>query len=377
MHRHLVERNPFELHVASNADFADGLLIHTPLRLPRALYRLRKSRLGKRVAPWVTDYENFVWPLAINQDLETAIESFKPDVILTLAETGLCHIACKTARRHNLPLAVFFLDWFPIMSPHYGHKRNQKILSERYRKLYQQCDLAFCTSDGMREALGEHPNSHVIYPMPGKHRIPETVCPPKSAKFRLVYVGSALGFYGRMLCALVQEIEKTSDLEIIIVGPFDDWPADLFSKAMEKGICLGFKPPEEAAAVLAGADALLVVMSFEAEQRQFMETSFTTKFLDYTAFGKPIILWGPDYCSPMRVARRDGGALIVNEMNPGNVITACQQISSDEVLRERLVREAQGLHQNVFNPERLQEIFVNQMELLARSPRAGQNLHKG
>ena len=29
MHRQLVERNPFELHVASNADFAEGLLIHT------------------------------------------------------------------------------------------------------------------------------------------------------------------------------------------------------------------------------------------------------------------------------------------------------------------------------------------------------------
>ena len=34
MHRQLVERSPFELHVASNADFSDDLLAHTPLRLP-------------------------------------------------------------------------------------------------------------------------------------------------------------------------------------------------------------------------------------------------------------------------------------------------------------------------------------------------------
>jgi hypothetical protein len=32
MHRHLVERKPFELHVASNADFEENLLIHTPIR---------------------------------------------------------------------------------------------------------------------------------------------------------------------------------------------------------------------------------------------------------------------------------------------------------------------------------------------------------
>ncbi len=46
MHRHLVERNPFELHVASNADFADGLLVrHTPIRLPYPLQRLKKAGL--------------------------------------------------------------------------------------------------------------------------------------------------------------------------------------------------------------------------------------------------------------------------------------------------------------------------------------------
>jgi len=60
MHRHLVERNPFELHVASNADFSDGLLVHTPLRLPYLIHRLRKSRFGPRLAAWTVDYENLV-----------------------------------------------------------------------------------------------------------------------------------------------------------------------------------------------------------------------------------------------------------------------------------------------------------------------------
>src|SRR5215831_3735455 len=104
LHRHLVERNPFDLHVASNADFADGLLIDTQLRLPRPIHRLRKSRFGPRLAAWITDYENFVWPLTTNAALEAAVEDFKPDVVLTLAECGLCHVAEKTARRHGLPL---------------------------------------------------------------------------------------------------------------------------------------------------------------------------------------------------------------------------------------------------------------------------------
>ena len=364
MYRHLVERNPFELHVASNADFADDLLVHTQLRLPYPIYRLRKTRFGPRLRAWITDYENFVWPLAIPRELDKAIQDFRPDVILTLVETGLCHLAAKAAKKYGLPLAGMFLDWFPIMKPHYGHKWTQGILSRRYRELYAACDVAFCTSDGMQEVLGPHPNSHVIYPMPGTHRVPEKSWPPSNGKFRLVYVGSVERFYGRMICSLIEKTEPSPGMEIIVVGPNADWPADILRRAKVKGIYLGFKPPEEAAAVLASADALLVVMSFEPEHRLFMETSFTTKFLDYTAYGKPIILWGPDYCTPVRVARSDGGAVVVNQMKPDALVSACRQIAGNPAMREELSQQARHLHQALFSPDRLQGIFVSEIKKL-------------
>jgi glycosyltransferase involved in cell wall biosynthesis len=364
LHRHLVERNPFELHVVTNADFYSDTPSGTKLTLPYPLQRLRKTRFGPRLSPWLTDYENLVWTLTIPRALDKAILDFKPDVILTLAETSLCHLAAKAAKKHRLPLAGLFLDWFPSMKPHYGHAWTKNLLSRRYRALYQQCDLAFCTSDGMQEVLGPHPNSHVIYPMPGRHQVPKTVFPPKSGKFRLVYVGSVENFYGRMLCSLIEKMESLPDLEIIVVGPNADWPADILQRAKTKGIYLGFKPPEEAAAVLAGADALLVVMSFEPEHRLFMETSFTTKFLDYTAFGKPIILWGPEYCAPVRVARRDGGALVVDKPEPDEVLAVCRKIASDLQTRENLANQAKHLHEDLFNPDRLQDVFVSEIEKL-------------
>src|SRR6266487_2511882 len=321
MHRQLVERTLFELHIASNADFADDLLVHTPLRLPYFIHRLRKSRFGPRLAAWITDYENLIWPLTSNEALEEAVRLFQPQIILTLAECGLCHVARKTAQRHGLPLAGLFLDWFPVMRGHYGHKSTQEILSRRYRELYTACDLAFCTSDGMQEMLGPHPNSHVIYPMPGRYRVPVENTWPRTGKFRLVYVGSVENFYGRMLCSLIEKFEAMSDLEIIVVGPNADWPAERLQPAKAKRIYLGFKPPEEAAAVLAGADALLVLMSFEREHELFMRTSFTTKFLDYVAFGRPVILWGPEYSAPVRVTRSHGGTAVVTSSNAGAVVS--------------------------------------------------------
>jgi hypothetical protein len=361
MYRHFVESNPFELHVASNADFADDLLAHTPLRLPGPLHRLRKSRFGPRLAAWITDYENLLWPLTPKLDLDAAIEEFQPQVILTLAECALCHIARKTAQRHRLPLAVLFLDWFPVMKGHYGHKFTQTILSRRYRELYSACDLAFCTSDGMQEMLGPHPNSHVIYPMPGRHPVSENSSPRSNARFRLVYVGSVENFYGRMLCSLIEKIEATKDLEIIVVGPNADWPIEFLERAKANGVYLGFKSPEEAADVMATADALLVVMSFEKEHELFMRTSFTTKFLDYVAFGKPVILWGPDYCTPVRVARKHGGAAVVSINEADAVVALCRQIAADTILGENLSKGALQLHQTLFNPDRLQGVFVQKI----------------
>ena len=364
VYRHLVERNPFELHVASDADFAEDLLVDTYLRLPYPIHRLRKSRFGPRFAAWITDYANFVWPLAANQALEKAVSDVKPHVLLVLADNSLSKLAHRSARKHNLPLAGLFLDWVPVMKGHFGHGWTRPALSRWFRRFYSECDLAFCTSDGMKEVLGPHPNSHVIYPMPGRHVVPEKAWPPRSGKFRVVYVGSVQNFYGRMLCSLIEQIERTSDLEIIVVGPAADWPKQLLERARTSGTYLGFRPPEEAAEVLASADALLVVMSFEKEHELFMRTSFTTKFLDYVAFGKPVILWGPDYCTPFRLAREHGGAVAVDQNDAGAIVSVGRQIAGNTAWRDQLSQEARRLHQTLFNPDRLQKIFVGEIEKL-------------
>jgi glycosyltransferase involved in cell wall biosynthesis len=367
MHRHLVERTPFQLHVVSHADFADDLLIHTPIGLPYFLQRLRKSRFGPFLGKWLHDYENHLWPLSVEGRLQDAIDSFKPDVILTLAETGLCHMASRAAKRNSIPLAGLFLDWFPVMPPHYGHRVFQSLLSLRYRRLYRQCNLAICTSDGMKEILGPHPNAHVVYPMPGSHIIPDEITPPRRGKFRLVYVGAAQSFYGRMLRDLLSAVKSRDDIELIIVGPTGDWPEEELARAREEGICLEFMPPEEAAKVLAGADALLVVMSFEKNQELFMRTSFTTKFLDYAAFHKPIILWGPDYCTPMRVAKREDAALVVEHPDASHVVAAADQLATNPKVASRYAASSRRLNEGLFNPDRLQEIFVAEIEAIARA----------
>jgi hypothetical protein len=226
--------------------------------------------------------------------------------------------------------------------------------------------LALCISDGMKKELGPHPNSHVVYPISGMKPVPSPAPKPQSKKFRVVYVGAALGFYGRMLQSLVEPFRQSEDLELTIVGPNSDWPADILSRAVKSGICLGQKPPEEAAEFLSQADALLVVMSFEREQELFMRTSFNTKFADYTAFGKPIIFWAPEYAAPMDLARRANATLVVNSPEPQVLVAAARKLAADPHQIERLSEGSRVLREQVLHPDRLQGIFVGEIEKIAK-----------
>ncbi len=70
---------------------------------------------------WLADFENMVWPHLPNRPLDEAIRRFQPDVILALADNHLGELAMRAAKRHGLPLAGLFLDWFPVMKGYYGH----------------------------------------------------------------------------------------------------------------------------------------------------------------------------------------------------------------------------------------------------------------
>ena len=65
-----------------------------------------------------------------------------------------------------------------------------------------------------------------------------------------------------------------------------DWPVDFLNRAKADGIYLGFKSPEQAAVVMASADALLVVMSFE-KKREFSCARVSPRDLGLCRIWKP------------------------------------------------------------------------------------------
>jgi hypothetical protein len=91
------------------------------------------------------------------------------------------------------------------------------------------------------------------------------------------------------------------------------------------------------------ADDRLAVMSFEPEQEVMVRTSFTTKLLDYCRFGKPVILWGPDYCASIRVAKKKNAAITFLKFDVEWIIYSLHRQHNETDLAENLAIVARGL----------------------------------
>jgi hypothetical protein len=77
-----------------------------------------------------------------------------------------------------------------------------------------------------------------------------------------------------------------------------------------------------------------------------VETSFPSKLPEYAQFGKPIVIWGPEYCSAIHWGREGDRALCITEASPKVVVAALQNLSVDP--QERLKYFGQEDHVRVY-----------------------------
>ena len=75
--------------------------------------------------------------------------------------------------------------------------------------MYKASKVAFCTSAGMREKLGEHPCAPILYPCSAPRDTdftPDFVPPDGSRPLKLVYAGTVINDYGRSVLRLAKAL---------------------------------------------------------------------------------------------------------------------------------------------------------------------------
>jgi glycosyltransferase involved in cell wall biosynthesis len=368
-HRHFVERDDFELFVATDDP---KISEHRPsfpfllFRQPRWLERLLRTRFFR----WVHSYKHLLAGQQLPAEVLAAAREFKPDLVFTIAGSWnwTAVMARKLARELGVPLVGSFNDWFDFSV--IVHPRLKPAVERAFRNFYQDCDLAWCTSEGMREALGPHRNAQVLYPVGAQPEpLPEGRPATGKEKFVAVFAGNLSDWYGRMLEQLVRaSFEKDLPIEFRIYGGLQSWSEEFDKMVRDRGIFRGHLPFDQLRQEMIQADALLLLMGFEEACAHTERTSFKTKFLDYLTFKRPILLWGPEYCSAARYAEEFDSAEKCLTPDPEAFLQTICRVHADPERQKQLVANAAKMFRDRFHPDNIHAHFVHHsLKLLGRA----------
>lgn len=351
--RHFVERDDFEIAVITDDKSIKQHNVDYPYKIinPGQLgARIRNSRLHKLEQ----SYRRIVGVRKLHSSILKFAQEFEPDAIFTVGGswTWMAIIAAKAARKLQLPLIGSFNDWWDYCATY--HTSTAYLIEKRFRSFYKKCDLAICTSEGMHRELGPHKNTVILYPS-GAKLTERTNFTPAISKFIIGFGGNLGDWYGPMLERL---INATPDIEYNIFGFNPSWSSSFDKKMKSKGFYKGSVNFEQLKQEMHKCDALILLMGFGDSCAMVEKTSFKTKFLDYLTFQRPIILWGPDYCSAAIAATEFDSAEICTDNNAESIATTIYNLRDAPARQTQLVCNGQTMYNERFNPDNLHQLLV-------------------
>src|SRR5205814_1529017 len=105
-------------------------------------------------------------------------------------------------------------------------------------------------------------------------------------------------------------------------------------------------------------------MSFAPSDRPSMSVGFPSKLAEYCAAGKPVLVWGPEYCSAVRWAEEHPGfAEVVKEQSEDRLFVAVRKLAADPIRRQQMGMRSIDLARKYFSHERT---FTRFMEAINR-----------
>jgi glycosyltransferase involved in cell wall biosynthesis len=358
-YRHFFERDDFEVFVATNDK--NVLNHHLPCEVlvferSRVWERLTKTRLYR----FAHSLQHLLEGEFILNEVLAAARRFQPDVIFTIAGTwgSTTRMAEKLSKELGVPLATSFNDWFDFSI--IIHPAFRSILEQRFRSVYRNSDVAFCTSDGMKNALGPHANARVLFPTGGLRALMHSENSDPVETGSVVFAGNLGNWYGPMLERLVKA-SQSAELETIfrIYGDLATWGADFDQFAKSKNIFRGHLPFQKLLLELRKADVLLLMMGFGKDCELVERTSFKTKFLDYLSVGRPVFVWGPPYCSAVGYAKEFDSAEVCTEENPTAAALGLSRLLADSFRKKELTVNAERMYADRFHPDKIHQVFLD------------------
>ncbi|HYW21516.1 MAG TPA: glycosyltransferase [Nodularia sp. (in: cyanobacteria)] len=362
MYRHLIIKKDFEVAVASTNFVKLPIKQQLSIRRNRLIERLRRTRLCRLIY----NLEYLLNWINIPGSLLKFADDFKPDVIVSVVDDWHLGLAFQLAHKLKVPLVVNFQDLFclsqfvPLSARPYPLITSWLI--QRYHQVNELANQVFYTSEGMKEWFGVDAQGDVLYPV-GDFDVQVAIEQRANSqdKVKIIYAGNCYGAYGRMLLRLAESVQKHPHIHLQIFAAGNDWTPEKLQEMTEAGIYQGFKPFDELKDELKQADAFLTVMSFEKSEEIFMRTSFTTKWLDYVPYAKPVFVWTPEYSTACGFAKKYQSGISVIHDDPEVLLKVISETASNSMAWSSACEGSRRVAETVLNAEQIHHLFVERV----------------
>lgn len=284
--------------------------------------------------------------------LESLCRRLNPDVLYTMADGPVAMRAWTLSKKTGVPLIAQLCDWYPV-GMDIPMKLEPPVVS-RFRNMLRSCAVTLCMSEEIRLAAACPPNARILYPAPDGHGIPSAV----TTSHALLFAGRFDHFLGPEMKALLGCVRSSGqEPNLRIIGPSEHW--DDATKTLIRGTKIygGLLKDAPLHTAIQSAAALLVIAPFGKEREHLARYSFPCKIPEYCRHGRPIIIWGPDYCSSVAWAKRTGAAITVTSADPAAVLKEMDRLSADPGQAADYARAALREAHTSFDPRNLQSIF--------------------
>jgi len=317
--------------------------------------RLEKTRFSWFVyafKPWYDFFE-------ISEEVDELIRSKRPDYILTVAHGRMCFRAEAVARRYAIPLITIFHDWYPAATP--ASKKMLFLLNKEFRKLFQASALAFPVSPQMKQKLGEHSNASVLWPIPSWPKKQESIR-EKRAKV-ILYSGHCGGVYRPLLDVSMQYFSEMGGEYTLAISGKESGNLNSDSQYVE---VLGLLERDKYEQQLLESDVFLVLLPFDKENKLHFSTHFPSKLIEYAGYGKPIIIWGPEYATAVQWAKEHNSAFVVSSENVEEFKATLSRVCRDSG-NKLVIENMRRFYEQNWHPDILQKKFTGELMRLIKS----------
>lgn len=348
-----------------------------PLRFPHQQLQMPWCRFeGSRFNKFHRTLRGYgLIPLASPQRVETLLDGFRPEIVLTVMQHGTWYdSAMRYAKTHKLPLVAIIHDdnegFDRVYAWAHGARRGRDGI------FYRFAAKRFCVSPEMEEECRRRYGvaGNVLYPNRSEELAPRdpslSVSLRTAGRLTLGFVGNPNYGYGEQLVKMLPAIREAR-ARLVVWGHHPSGAAAPLACAPDVVELRGFVPSAQAwEEVKRNCDAVVFpYLNPPGAMEPMYSIHFPSKLPEYLALGMPIVMVGPDNATGVRWARRNPEAvLMLNASDPTSWDAEFRRLAADSQLRSSLGARALEAGARDFDPAHITRKFLRALSAEAYSP---------